>query len=735
MVTGRDVLRQSLLFVVGMAALLLAGAVQAQEPRISALFPAGARTGETVEVAVRGGNLNGTKGILVTGAPGVSAELMAVGGTVDEAAKPLFQSKCTACHEARSPANRSMTPDQWASTVDRMIQARGASIEKTDRDKIVTYLQALARAGQLSARLTVAKDAVPGLREVRVLTGRGASTAYLFEVGSLPEITATQPNGKIEEAQKVTLPVVVNGLMAGTAEKHYFTFTAKKGERLVFNLRGFRLNEESQFFFNPVLYLYDAMGKEVTKNLGKYGLDPLIDWTAPVDGNYTLLVRDLLWKGSPSSVYRLTMGTVPYDVILAPEGNARPGASIPARMFADMPPMPGMPNGPVPVQVPEGADGVTLVATPLGDAPLLVRNVANSSGPVKADAPAVALPAVFWGQITEPGQTNIFKVKANRGGTFLDVYAKRVGSPLRPKFLVKNAQGQVVNGGEGDGVNELRVYNAFPAPGEYTVEVTDADGKGGAAYAYSWEALDGSPDFSLTATPDSLNIPVGGSLPVLVRVTRRENLRGPITVKINNLPPGVTQTEATIPPDDDKVMMVLTAAPGTASASQVVTMDATTPAENGVTVLRRARPMEEYKFNNQPRLLARSSQVVSVATESPPFTLAWKDNADHINILPDQKDSTKIIIQVKRQEGWKGGVVVYFPAMPPGCYLENWVYIPPEKDEGELSIRANGGAQFLVKPRPMPDLPAMNMTAVGIIAGGDGAYATCTPPLKVVGKP
>ncbi|MDX1932530.1 MAG: pre-peptidase C-terminal domain-containing protein [Capsulimonadales bacterium] len=714
------------------------GIARAQEPRIAALFPAGAKAGETVEVAMRGGNLNGAKSLIVTGAPGITAELMAAGGAVDESAKPLFEAKCTSCHEARSPANRSLTPDQWAATVDRMIRARGAAIEKGDRDKIVGYLQALARAGQVTAKFTIAPDAVPGLREVRLVTGRGASSAYLFEVGSLPEITAAEPNSKPEEAQKVTLPTVVNGVLTGASEKDFFTFAAKKGERLIFNLKSFRLNEQSQFFFNPALYLYDAGGKELAKNtgrLGTYGLDPLVDWTASADGTYTLLVRDLLWKGSPSSVYRLTMGPVPYDVVLSPEGTARPGETVPARVLADVTAMPGTPTGPVPVRVPEGADGVTWVATPLGDAPLLVRNVPNSSGPVAPAAPPVALPALFSGRIEQAGAVNTFRVKADRANTYLDVYARRIGSPLRPKVTIKNAQGNPVNGGEGDGENELRIYNAFPAPGEYTVEVTDADGRGGPSFVYSWEALNGAPDIALTALPDALNIPVGGSLPVLVRVTRRENLRGPIKVRFSGLPPGVTQTDAVLPPDDDKVMIVLTAPPGTAAVSQVVALDAETPGENNVPVVRRVRPLEEYKFNNQPRTIQRSSQIVSVGSDPVPFTLSWKDNQDSVSPVIDAKEPTKITVRVQRRPDFKAGIVVYFPAMPPGVYLENSVYIPPEKDEGELSIRANGGAQFLVAKRPMPDLPPMSMTAVGIVAGGDGSYVTCTLPLRVVGKP
>src|SRR5687767_921906 len=70
----------------------------AQAPRISALFPAGAKAGETVEVSVRGGGFAGAKQIMVMGANGVTAELVGGGVTVDEKVRPLFQNKCTSCH-------------------------------------------------------------------------------------------------------------------------------------------------------------------------------------------------------------------------------------------------------------------------------------------------------------------------------------------------------------------------------------------------------------------------------------------------------------------------------------------------------------------------------------------------------------------------------------------------------------------------------------------------------------
>ena len=106
--------------------------------------------------------------------------------------------------------------------------------------------------------------------------------------------------------------------MAGNGERHYFKFAAQKGKRYVFNMKAYRYNELSQEFFNPNLRLYDSAGKQLVENHGYYDLDPLIDWTCPENGDYVLEARDLLGKGNPGSVYRLAMGSVPYDTAINP---------------------------------------------------------------------------------------------------------------------------------------------------------------------------------------------------------------------------------------------------------------------------------------------------------------------------------------------------------------------------------------------------------------------------------
>ena len=221
-----------------------------------------------------------------------------VGGAAtkaDEAGKPIFQNRCGSCHELRSPANRSLSPPQWVATVDRMIKVRQAPINALEAEKITAFLVGQARNGRLTAQIAIAPDAVPGLYELRLASQRGVSTAGIFEVGNLPEVIAI--NNSRQTARVVGLPCIANGCLAANGERHYFRFTAKKGERLVFNFKGVRYSETSVLYFNPDLRLYDSLGNEIAENHGYFDLDPLIDWTCPADGPYTIEVRDLLGRG------------------------------------------------------------------------------------------------------------------------------------------------------------------------------------------------------------------------------------------------------------------------------------------------------------------------------------------------------------------------------------------------------------------------------------------------------
>jgi len=288
-------------------------------PRINALFPAGGQVGTTIDVSVQGADLDGAHTLILEGDPGITGELFDAGTEVDTTYQELFEIACTQCHELRSPSNRPMSAVQWEATVDRMIDEKSATIASEDRDKIVSYLKSAVEAsGRLSARLTIASDTPIGVREMRIVGKHGASTAWPFEVSQEVEDIELEPNNTIDEAIPVELPLVVNGLISSSADADYFQFNGYAGERFIFEVKAFRLNNASQQFFHPTIVLFDAEGEELVRSNGFYSLDPLIDYTLRNDGTYYLRIRDLLYRDNPASVYRLSMGAIPYNTYLFP---------------------------------------------------------------------------------------------------------------------------------------------------------------------------------------------------------------------------------------------------------------------------------------------------------------------------------------------------------------------------------------------------------------------------------
>lgn len=338
-------------------------------PRLNSLFPAGAQVGKMVEVKIQGSDLDGAHTIIVEGDPGIIGKLNAGGGEVDETHKPVFENNCGQCHELRSPSNRSMTGTQWEAVVKRMVRDKGAEISDDDQTKITHYLKSAAKAaGGMTAELEIAPDAQIGLREIRIVGKNGASTAWPFEVTDVADTVETESNNNFEAATSIELPIIVNGVVNSGGDEDYFSFEGLKDERCVFNVKAYRYNRISQQFFNPTIALFDAQGKELARSNGFYSLDPLIDYTLPEDGTYYLRIRDLLYRGNPDSVYRLTMGVVPYNTYIYPTGGTI-GTTIKTTIGGE-----NLPETDFEVKLPKNQQpGVTLVRTPYGIFPFFAN--------------------------------------------------------------------------------------------------------------------------------------------------------------------------------------------------------------------------------------------------------------------------------------------------------------------------------------------------------------------------
>ena len=638
----------------------------AQIPRINTLFPIGGKSGATVDVEIRGSSLEGAKELLVYG-DGVSGTVQPGDGKADETNKPLWQNKCGSCHDLRSPGNRSLSPAAWAATVDRMVKVRQAPISPDEQTKITQYLVGAAKAGKLTAQIKIAPNAPPQVCEVRIATNRGVSSVGLFEVGRLPEYIAS--NGTREQAQPVVLPCVVNGSLANNAERHWVKFAAKKGQRLVFNMKAYRYNDQTQQFFNPVLYLYDTAGNRIAENHGYYELDPLLDWTCPADGDYTLDAQDLIGRGNPGAVYRLTMGAIPYDTYLYPPGG-QAGTPLKAQVIGK-----NLAPAALTLNVPANP-GVHQISTAYG-----VENFVASAYPtVRDDANTVAtLPAAFAGRIDRAGQPK--KIFFTAKGTFdFRIFDTQLDSPLNPRVKILKPDGGTVVEWQ-DGYRRVK----FDAKGNYAIQIEDRDGRGGSDYVYFIEARPAHSALECMTLNDSISLRPGTSAAVEVILTRKEEIDGDVTIDAPTLPNGVTATPAVIPPDRNTGWIIFHAALNASLAQQPIGIIASAHGSRG-DINTVAIPQQKYRIGNDDHYISRAQEVIAVCGQSD--FAAEIASEKTIKIHP--RKAIDVRVKVRRRDGFRNNLRARIVGLPQG-WTANEEEIGGDRDEIVLRVRPDGG--------------------------------------------
>ncbi len=644
----------------------------AQIPRLNTLYPIGGKVGTSVEVELRGSNLTGADTFIVN-SPYLTGKVDPSVGKPDETHKPVWQNKCGSCHELRSPSNRSLTPQQWSDVVERMVKVRQAPLSADESTKVTQYLQGMARAGRVSAHLNISPDAKPGLYEVRVSNPKGVSTVGLFEVGNLPEITGAP--GTLETAPTVQLPCIANGSITGNYERHFFKFTAKQGQRLVFNLKGFRYNILTQMFFNPNLRLYDNTGKEIQENHGYFELDPLIDWMCQKDGDYTLEVRDILGRGNPGSVYRMSMGQVGYDTVAYPPALTG-GKKSNLRLIGK-----NLPGGVKDCTVePAAGWGLQLIGTPEGSQQVFVTpltiNTFSARKPV-----AGTFPCGFTGRL-DRAEPQTFTVDLPQDTSLeFESYSTKLGSPANVVVQVLNAKGEQVARVE----PEQRTVVKLAGKQTYTVRVQETGALFGNDYVYYVEARPAQPNVVAVLRPDTITLRAGGKTAAEVLITRRERTAGNLSISAENLPDGVTAESIEFPPDRNQGFIIFTASPNAKVGDIPINVNVGVTVDDKTLHFYRAKPEEQYVMNNQARYTERTQSILSVR---PSLDVKF-ERIDSGPVRVHPRKGVEMKIKIDRSGGYKGGVVFLTTGLPSG-WIASAESVGGDKNEVTLTIRPDG---------------------------------------------
>lgn len=569
-------------------------------PYIGFVYPAGGQQGTTFQIRLGGQALDEVDGVLVTGS-GVQAKVSENYRRLNNEEMRLLNEQLRALRKetlsAPTEAMMMMADEptmmsETSTNVPAKAEARAVAEEKKEtarklmekiEKRTLEYIPTPANqsiASLVLVEVTIAPDAEPGEREIRLVTLRGVSNPLVFYVGQVPEfsrkpmVTASkQVLGKESQAlrrrpaneveDQVPVPCTVNGQIA-SGEVNRYRFSARKGQRLVLTTLGRQLvpflADAVPGWFQPVLTLSDAEGKEVAYDDDyEFKPDPTIFYQVPKDGEYVVAIRDSLYRGREDFVYRITIGELPFITSIFPLGG-QAGTLVKPEVKgwnleqADLTPLaaeaePGI------YRLAVSSKGLVSNRVPfsLDELPEGFDQEPNNN---QAEAQKVTLPIIINGRINRPDDWDVFQFSAKANQTIVaEVQARRLDSPLDSIIKLTDAAGKLLafNDDHEDltaGINThpadsyLRIK--LPADGQYFVHIGDTARHGGPEYGYRLRLSAPQSDFDLRVVPSNLSLRSKSAGQLTVYVQRRDGFSGPIKLSLNEPPPGFSAAPVTL---------------------------------------------------------------------------------------------------------------------------------------------------------------------------------------------
>jgi hypothetical protein len=581
-------------------------ALAQSRPYIGFVYPAGGQQGTTFRIRLGGQNLDDVSSVLITG-PGVTASVAECYRRLNNEQMQLLNEQVKLLKEeamsdsARKlrlsfESNNVMSETPAMTTIPDPNQSPGQThvgvlseskrqVNRTLIDRIeartleyVSNPACPSIATLVILEITLAPDAEPGEREIRLVTQRGVSNPMSFYVGQLPEhskkpmISATrQVLGKEAQAlrtrlpgddkERVVVPCTVNGQIASGEVQHY-RFMARQGQRLVITALGRQLvpfiADAVPGWFQPVLALYDAFGKEVAYGDDyRFNPDPTLFYEVPRDGEYEFTIRDSLYRGREDFVYRITVGELPFITSIFPLGTSVGSSAKPQvkGWNVEGAELTSLPENASPHSLAVNRKGLISNRVPFAfdTLPELLESEPNHT---ISTGQKVTLPVIINGRVGKPDDWDVFRFAGKSNDLVVaEVTARRLDSPLDSVLKLTDASGNVLafnddNEDLGAGLNthqaDSYLLARLPADGTYFVHLGDTARQGGEEYGYRLRISAPQPDFELRVVPSSLAFRSKSSGTLTVYAQRKDGFAGQIKLALKDPPAGFTAPAVTL---------------------------------------------------------------------------------------------------------------------------------------------------------------------------------------------
>ncbi len=615
--------------------------------------------------------------------------------------------------------------------------------------------EAKAPVERRKLKVTVAPDATPGLHEVRVMTDAGISSiGELLVVDDSVIVEAARAHANPTTAQAVDVNRVIAGAIAVKEEVDCYRFRARAGQEVTFSLMGQRLYFKRHYqeagSSDPMLILTNAAGDELASNDDFFLGDPMLHHRFEQDGEYIVAVRDVDYGGAPHFTYSLMMTDRPFVTSVFPLVIPTAGPWT-ARASGY-----GLPEGPL---------KLAELASPASPGPHAARLVVdgrktNTSTFQVTDLPihteaepnddrakATVVPklgVMLSGRADRPNDVDhfAFDLKAKRPIRF-EVKARPLGSILDSFLRILNDKGAAVASGDDTRRSKDAVLTFTPpADGRYTLEVRDLIYRGGPGFAYAIEVREDEPDFEVTCDDDRAGVGPGGAVPWFLRATRSAGFDGPIEVRAEGLPPGLTARPITIPATMTDGCLVVQAAPGARPSAAPVKLIAKASIKglDGKTrqVEHRVQPLEElYMGGGGRNVWPVETQFAQIVTRDDIASVRVTPAA--ITLKPGQQ--VVLDVEIARRPPFKDRVTldvklqhlgsVFGNPLPPGVtFVESGskTSLAPGESKGRIILKAAPDA------KPIKDVTIAAVAYVSIDFVSKRAYASAPILTSVVSR-
>jgi len=462
--------------------------------------------------------------------------------------------------------------------------------------------------------VTVPADVPAAPVEVRALGYFGFSnTRPLVIAASDSNIlsdSAKAAHHKLETAPELPREAIAHGL-CDPNQTDWWKISVKKGERLLVHCHAERIDSVA----DASLKLVDGRGYELETNRDFVGRDPMLDFTAPADGNYWVGVHDALYNGSNLHPYLLQVSTKPWiDAVFPPAaqkgavmeatliGRNLPGGSAGEGLEIDGKPLETLA---VKVPVPEKQSApafewdepsrASLAGFPFQHAGSIEVKIGISNNPVTpvrndANLPPITPPLEIAATFEKDGDSDAFRILTKKGTTYwVEVVADRIAGKIDPYLVVEKVT--KVEGGtetfatvrESDddngvggatfrnGTRDTSLSFASDQDGEYRITVVNHFAKGGPDKTYRLAIREAQPDFEVIAVterpyldarqayPATPYLTQGSTFPIRILTKRIDGFDDPITVTAKGLPAGIVAPPVTLSAKESSTRIVFAA--------------------------------------------------------------------------------------------------------------------------------------------------------------------------------